>query len=289
MAIATRGDDVNSPHSTFLIRNLLKNQSFRNQFINTFCDHLNTTFLSERVTKILENYKLLYESEIERHRKYFPSHRIWSNEISAMKTFAELRPQYIYPHLMSKFGLENNKTITIDVDNTDMGNVKINTLICPEYPWNGEYFPNILVKVEAIPKPGFRFVKWSDDNLSQEREVDVNNISNLTAFFETFSYELMSVVISEINYKSSPDFDTDDWIEFLNLSNKSVDMSGSIFKDGDDSHSYIFPENTFIEPNGILVLCKDKDKFQTLHSENLNVVGNINFGFSSNGETFIHS
>ncbi len=87
----------------------------KNQFINTFCDHLNTTFQVDRVKGILDDYQYLYQEEIERHRLHFPSSDAWLHEIEAMRVFAELRLQYIYPHLMTQFVLSRNKTITLQI------------------------------------------------------------------------------------------------------------------------------------------------------------------------------
>ena len=275
----------NYPHATSLFLNLLRNEAFKNQFINTFCDHLNTTFQVDRVKEILDDYQYLYQEEIERHRLHFPSSVVWLHEIEAMRVFAELRPQYIYPHLMTQFGLSRNKAITLDIDNPDRGSVGINSLICSRYPWVGEYFPYVPVKIRAIPEPGFRFAHWSDGNESQEREIDVQNISALSAFFEPASLESTSIVISEINYNSASESGSDDWVELYNHSDDWADISLWTFKDSDNSNGFTFPYNTLIEPNGALALCKDMDRFLMRYSEDRDVIGNMNFGFSSRGES----
>jgi hypothetical protein len=279
------GDEwPNPPHSTFLFRSLLENETFRNLFINTFCDHLNTTFQPERVIEILNEYKNLFEPEMSRHRQRFPSSKSWTRELSNMNTFAEKRPQYIYPHLMQKFRLGRNKTITLNVDDPTKGDVGINSLVCAAYPWEGKYFPNVPVTVRAIAKPGNKFVEWSDGNKSEVRKIDVQNTPHLTAIFGQSSIESNTIVINEINYNSAPDFDTDDWVELLNNSESWADIGNWVFKDGKDEHQFIFPGGALIAPGKALVLCNNQGKFQNYNPKIENVFGNMDFNFSSGGE-----
>jgi hypothetical protein len=50
--------------ATFLLRNLLKNQDFRIQFLQRFMYHLNTTFEPGRVIQTIEEFKQSYAPEV---------------------------------------------------------------------------------------------------------------------------------------------------------------------------------------------------------------------------------
>ena len=286
LATADNGDEwPNPPHSTFLFRSLLGNQVFQNRFINTFCDHLNTSFQADRVNDILDTYKALYEPEIERHRQSFSGGPgDWQTDVDVLSTFADNRVSYAYIHLMIQFGLQRGKMINLDVSDITKGDVGINSLLCSSYPWTGKYFPYVPVTVRAIPKPGFKFVEWSDGNTSLEREIDVQDITDLTAYFEISSFDPYDIMINEINYISSADFGTEDWVEFLNNSETTADISKWIFKDSDDTHIYSFPVGTFIQPKQGLVLCRDKTSFKFMQPDVKNLSGDMVFGFSSFGE-----
>jgi len=67
-AAGDRVEGTGNPEwSTFLFRTLLQNTEFRNQFINTFADHLNTTFVPERVIEVINNFESILSPEMTEH------------------------------------------------------------------------------------------------------------------------------------------------------------------------------------------------------------------------------
>ncbi|MFC1552638.1 CotH kinase family protein [Candidatus Latescibacterota bacterium] len=96
--------------------------------------------------------------------------------------------------------------------------------------------------------------------------------------------EYLNVVINEINYHSSPLHNTGDWLELYNPMSSAVDMSDWYFKDEDDNHTYFIPESTTLEPYSYLVLCGDNQKFIEYYPVITNIIGDINFGLSAEGE-----
>ena len=287
LATEENGPDwPNPPHSTFLLRNLLKNLEFRNSFINTFCDHLNSTFLPERVNLLLEDFVKLYEPEIPRYYQLLSqSTEKWYNGISIITEFATNRPNYQFTHLMMKFKLSRQKSITISVSDTTMGMVRINSIICPAYPWSGKYFPEVPITLKATPFPNHKFTRWSDGNTSPTRKADVKTISNLTAFFEFSEFNPNNIVINEIKYISDEIADSKDWIELYNNSDVTADISNWIFKDAPSDHRFSFPAKILMQPSGFLVICRDTNSFKETHPEINNIIGNFDFGLSSTGES----
>ena len=49
---------------------------------------------------------------------------------------------------------------------------------------SGEYYDGEVVTVEALPKTGYRFVRWSDDNTDNPRKLTITADLTLTAYFE---------------------------------------------------------------------------------------------------------
>jgi len=91
-------------------------------------------------------------------------------------------------------------------------------------------------------------------------------------------------IINEINYNSAVDFDPGDWIELYNPCSDTVDLANWYFKDDDDSHVFLFPERTKIDPNSFLVLCQNRFDFHGLFPEVTNYIGDFNFGLDANGD-----
>lgn len=92
------------------------------------------------------------------------------------------------------------------------------------------------------------------------------------------------IVINEINYKDSVDFQTKDWVELYNNGNSSVDISNWVFKDDDDLHEFIIPNGTVMTPGSFLVLVQFLADFQALFPDAGPVLGDFEFGLSGGGE-----
>ena len=91
-------------------------------------------------------------------------------------------------------------------------------------------------------------------------------------------------IINEINYHSSNQFDSGDWIEIYNPSTEPIDISNYIFKDENDDHIYIIPEYITIDPGGYLIICQDLTAFHSLFPQVSNYLGDFDFGLSNGGE-----
>jgi hypothetical protein len=95
--------------STELFRSLLKNQSFKEQFINRFVYHLQTTFHSDIVINVINKYQKLLESEMVNHinRWGYPKNlNQWNVELQIMKYYALYRPCYCVNHIKEVFEMK---------------------------------------------------------------------------------------------------------------------------------------------------------------------------------------
>jgi len=187
----------NPPWSTLLFRSLLENQEFKNQFINTFADRLNTIFLPKDVLKKIIAMEEIYYPYVNNHITKWDLHdnkmENWLGEIEVMKGFATERPKYMRQYIIEYFGLSG--TATIRVDKSEGGTVKINSLSIEnsDMPWEGVYFKDIPITVEAIPEPGFEFVCWEGARKSQEKTITLNLLqsSYLRAVFSSENNNLL--------------------------------------------------------------------------------------------------
>ncbi len=163
-----------SPAQTFMLRRLLENPSFKNQFINRYADLLNTTFLPERMLNRIDLSKQALAPEMPEHinRWKQPANLTkWNEEIQIMVDFVQQRPEFARQHIRSKFGLSNQHTLTVGVSSVQQGFVKVNTvdIISPTpgvaaqpYPWSGIYFQEIPVTLTARALSGYKFSQWLD-------------------------------------------------------------------------------------------------------------------------------
>ncbi|MCI0493726.1 CotH kinase family protein, partial [candidate division KSB1 bacterium] len=165
------------------------------------------------------------------------------------------------------------------------GSIQLNSLLLTAFPWSGAYFKEIPIPISAIPDPGYYFVGWSDSTLPQQPEIMLvlHNDYQLTAIFQPDSLHY-EIVINEINYNSSNQFDPGDWIELYNPNKDTVDLSGWHLKDDALDHDFQFPAGTIIVPNEFLIVCQKKRDFHSLFPVVTNYIGDMNFGLSSESD-----
>lgn len=197
-ATSTGGDESTNPEwSTYLLRRLLTNLNYKNYFINRFADLMNTSFLPERLTGIIDEMKSGIESEIVEHGQRwgsFSSLAEWQSHIDVMMEFSNQRTVHQRNHIMEQFSINSTVEVKLLVSDVSHGYIKINTIeIHPDtpgvvefpYPWTGVYFRGIPITVKAIANPGFVFSHWSGASVSPETETTVtpNNSIQLKANF----------------------------------------------------------------------------------------------------------
>jgi hypothetical protein len=193
LAMATEPNGPSWPNpswSTFLLRNLLNNEGFKNDFINRFADLMNTTFKSENVVAVLDSIETALQPEMQEHidRWRRPvSMNEWHENLQRMRTFAQQRPTYTRIHIRDHFNLSGIYNLQLAVNDPEMGGININT-IAPDVSsgWSGIYFRSIPIKLKAVPEPGYRFSHWSGTQGSNDESwtVSFNGDASLTAHFE---------------------------------------------------------------------------------------------------------
>lgn len=277
----------NPSWSTLLLRKLIENTEFKSLFINSFADQLNTNLLPANVRARIDYHKNLIESEINAHMsRWGGSIQYWNQQVNALYTFANQRPNVIRNNIKSRFGISSTYQLRLEVSSQVSGKIRLNTIIPESYSWTGTYFTGIPITLTALPNPGYRFVRWEGDVASTDETVTVTLSANSTvrAVFEEFDSELTSIIVNEINYNSDNDFDPGDWIELYNKSVQNFDLSGWEIKDDDDDHSFLIPDGTIIPGNGYLVVCSDQEAFNVLFPNVSQYVGDMDFGLSSDGD-----
>lgn len=184
--------------ATAIIRNLMKNETFKNKFINRFADLLNTNFKTENTIALLTEMKKPYEIEVPKHierwrpltKRHVDLKNIerWKTGIEDVETFLTERPDSMYKFINDYFSLGGTKEITLNVEDSKGGKIQVNSITPNSYPFTGKYFMNAPFQVTAIPKEGYRFVKWEGDVTGKKPTMDIkhkdNNPLNLKAIFE---------------------------------------------------------------------------------------------------------
>ncbi|TVR16503.1 MAG: T9SS C-terminal target domain-containing protein [Balneolaceae bacterium] len=191
----------NRTYPNLLLRSFLHNETFYTDFINRIADHLNTAFLPERVSQVIDSLKTPLNPVIEEHIDRWQNHLSrghWENRVRDMHEYAAERPGYLRFHIRQHFDVGDETEITINVSDHQAGYIRVNTTdIVPStpgvnvsaYPWSGTYFSEVPVVLKAIPHSGFEFTHWSTadgDSIPSDGtrlRVKLNEMSAFTAHF----------------------------------------------------------------------------------------------------------
>lgn len=166
----------NPEWSTRLFRNLLLNEGFRNEFIQRFAYHVNTTFRPDRLLAFIDRFQGRLAPEIPRHiarwggqkdpdaketwmQPTFNSVARWEQNVNDMRVFANQRPAFATRHMLNHFGLSGTSTVSLSLHTPDSADLQINDKPLAD-GFQGTYFNDIPLVVRALPKPGYTFSHW---------------------------------------------------------------------------------------------------------------------------------
>ncbi len=287
LALFTSDLDTNKQYPTdytLILRKLLTNDSIKNVFVNYFSDAIQTFFLPEHAQLLLDKMTKRWSEEIGYHRKRWNVKELrYERSIDRIKTFLKRRPVIIQKQLSQKFDLKEQ--FNLRVGHNKGGKIKLNSIFITN-DYNAKYYKGIPLTVEAIPNDNFYFAGWKHNkskNTKQTFTVQKENYSIEPIFKpkKTPPY-LNKVIVSEFKISHVNTRFSADWIELLNTSNDTLNISNWTLKDEKEQHVFTLKEGTLLLPKSYLVLTTDKVKFKKEFGMFIHVVGNLPFGFNKN-------
>ena len=275
----------NPPWSTLMLRRLLLNNDFKNDFIQSFAHLLNTTFSPDSTLHLLYKVQDEIAPELTRHTTKWKNtiQFDWTSNIARINTFVRLRDVFMRTHINSKFQLGGLSNLTLVTNDSLGGSIVLQSYPIPKASFTGKYFKTVQIKLSAKPNPGFIFEGWKGISLNPDINITLTRDTVLEAVFVKDAAANQNVVINEINYKSSSSSDCGDWVELYNNGNEEVNFKNWKFRDSIDTHVFVLPEIS-LAPDSFIVLVNDSVKFRTVFPDISNMIGYFSFGLSSVSE-----
>ncbi len=275
----------NPPWSTFLFRNLLRNRTFRQQFVNRFCDRLNTSLSAENALREVDWFEQILGPEMPRHlQRWRRSEANWRKHVAIIRQFAQKRPEVLFRQLAQHFptGAPAFLHLSVEVGGSVVLN---NTLSVGPGEFNGTYFENIPIALQAVPAVGYRFAGWEGlrrQGRSVETYLKANDTLRVRARFTLDRHPLDGVVF--FNEVAPAGQKTGDWIELYNAGKQPLNLKGWTLRDA--RRSWSFPSVT-IPPQGYLVVCQDTTAFRKHFPHVRHLTGDFRFGLSKQAECLL--
>jgi hypothetical protein len=189
LKLARNPNDGN--HHSRILDKMLKNEQFRNYFINRYADLINTVFHANSINSMAMKFKMEIETSMPRHgQRWTTSVTTWHNSIQSMLDFAAERIPYARQHIQDEFDLPKQVEVTLNVVPENAAQIKISTIVPDSLPWKGIYFDGVPVSLSVIPAPFYEFLHWGSNSLLPSNNPDpeikliISNNETFTAYFQ---------------------------------------------------------------------------------------------------------
>jgi hypothetical protein len=183
---------------TWLLRKLMANEEFKWQFISRSLDLLNSGLKPSYTINFFDELAEGIAPDMQKQfDRWGSNNTTWTNDLNYTRDFITQRPDHYHRHIANELGFDPAlHELSVDVSDPAMGWVKINTILIgentpgietPPYPWSGGYFGATSVRVKAIARPGYQFVRWEgiSNSTNEEITIQLSGDGGLTAIFES--------------------------------------------------------------------------------------------------------
>jgi hypothetical protein len=171
----------------------IQNPAYKNYFINRFADQINTSYKTENLLAIEQQFfdGMNPEMPIEFERWGDPNTidaqmLEFKNNHLTFRSQLACRNEVVLNQIVTEFNLEKKVVISLTVFPDTLGEIQLNTIKPTTYPWSGTYFDGVPIQATAMAKPGYRFSHWEPNAFISDtlNPIFEGNISQTNTLFK---------------------------------------------------------------------------------------------------------
>ena len=252
-----------------LFHNMLKNDTFRKKFIDSYCIVAGSVFNTDRVKAIVNELAARAEKEMA-FKNESPKNdaNLIINTLTVDYRTNKISQLASWNHSKLSSATKAQKIIKTNVSNAIL---TLNEIEIPTGKFIGHVF--LPATVKAIAPSGYKFVGWQKNSKIVTTDTEytmTRSYEILLACFEPDSI-IRPVRINEVSASNNvfinESFKKHDWIELYNTTSSSYDASGMFLTDKlSQPEKYKIPDGTVIPANGYLIIWCDKESGTQLHA-----------------------
>lgn len=269
-------------YNNILIRNLLRNENYKEFFIKRFTQMLSTSLSYDQTKPLLDSMKTLYQNDMMVHAQHWGrSMADWDGACSIVDNYLRRRPDTVLTHIRDYFQLQDPVTVRIRVEPPGAGTVSFSGLEISSDPLQGKFFPGMNYRLQYESIPGFSLDKWDPfNNTLDSIEFQLTDSMEIVAYFLPSDHSF-PIQINEVYTNNRGDYDSGDWIEFYYYGSDSIDLHNWYITGDNNLELYTFSENSVVRPGQSFVITEDLERFREIFPESISCFGNLNQGFSN--------
>lgn len=160
-----------------MLSELLKNKRFARDFSARMNTHMLTTFEYGRMQRVLADITTQIRPQLPRHfdrwrwqwdlDRLFVSIRDWEAHLDNILEYGRKRPAYMFGFLQKYCGFEEPQQTSLSVRIRGKGSIRVEGIPVPEGSFAGPVLGGLSLNVEAVPAPGYAFLKWQNHSTTE--------------------------------------------------------------------------------------------------------------------------
>lgn len=188
-------------HTDILQKLIDENPVVEQYYITRYVDLVNTYFSCDYMNFLLDSMINQITPEMTQHcTRWGGSLAGWQANVQDMRDFMNARCVALNQGMIDCYTLTGPFAFTVDVTPPLAGEVKVNSIWAPTYPWSTNYFGGINTNLVAKANPGFVFDHW---------EFTANTLINPIAEDTNAMDVLAPVTVTAVFIADNPDLDGD--------------------------------------------------------------------------------
>lgn len=148
-------------HTQILSKLIAEQPIVEQYYIARYADLLNTYLSCDYMNFLLDSMIAQIQPEMAQHcARWGGSVAGWQANVQDLYDFIDARCLALTQGMIDCYSLTGPYNITVDVSPPGAGEVKVNSIWAPTYPWNATYFGGMTTNLIAKENTGFIFDHW---------------------------------------------------------------------------------------------------------------------------------
>jgi gliding motility-associated-like protein len=148
-------------HTEILQKLINENPVVEQYYITRYADLLNTHFSCEYMNFLLDSMLTQIAPEMPGQiARWGGSMTEWQANVQDLYDFIDARCVALNQGMTGCYNLTGPYDVTVDVNPALSGEVKVNSIWAPTYPWSASYFGGVATNLVARPMLGYAFDHW---------------------------------------------------------------------------------------------------------------------------------
>ncbi len=178
-------------HTEILQKLINENPQVEQYYITRYVDLVNTHFSCDYMHQLLDSMLNEISPEMPGQiAKWGGTMPGWQSRVQQLNNFIDARCAALEDGLIDCYSLTGPFDVTFDVSPAGSGEIKVNSIWCPTYPWATQYFGGISTILVAQPLLGYTFDHWEytigpmlNPIISDTNSLNISGAENIVAFF----------------------------------------------------------------------------------------------------------